>query len=159
MSNHLAKAIPALLAIGLLAGCASTPQVPTDVATTGMPNAELALHRTLDQVNAEMTQIGGMQPQGSMAAASAAPVVPDDLQKPVQFVWTGPLDAGVQKLAASIGYTVAIVGPPNPQPLPVVVNVDGQVLGAFQALGTQAGTAATVEVDPLHHQVQVVHHV
>ena len=159
MSNHSAKALPALLAIGLLAGCAATPQVPTDVATTSMPNAELALHRTLDQVNAEMTQIGGMQPQGSAAAASAAPVVPDDLQKPVQFVWSGPLDAGVQKLAASIGYTVAIFAPPNPQPVPVVVNVNGQVLGAFQALGTQAGTAATVEVDPLHHQVQVVHHV
>lgn len=159
MSNHSAKAIPALLAIGLLAGCAGMPQVPTDVAATGMRNAELALHRTLDQVNAEMTQIGGMQPQGSMAAVSAAPVVPDDLQKPVQFVWTGPLDAGVQKLAASIGYAVAVFGPPNPRPVPVAVNVNGPVLGVFQALGTQAGTAATVEVDPLHHQVQVVHHV
>ena len=159
MSGNLVTALPALLAIGLLAGCAGTPQVPTDVATTGMPNAELALHRTLDQVNSEMTQIGSMQPAGYVAAAASAPVVPDDLQKPVQFVWTGPLDAGVQKLAASIGYTVAIFGPHNPQPVPVAVNVDGQVLGAFQALGTQAGTAATVEVDPLHHQVQVVHHV
>ncbi len=155
MFTDTAKAIPALLALGLLAGCAAT-SVPTDVATTGMPNAELALRRTLDQVSSEMTQIGGMQPRGYVAAV---PIVPDELQKLVHFVWTGPLDAGVQKLAASIGYTVAVFGPHNPQPVAVAVNVDGQVLGAFQALGTQAGTAATVELDPLHRQVQVVHHV
>ena len=29
----------------------------------------------------------------------------------------------------------------------------------FQALGEEAGTRATVQVDPLHHQVQVIHHV
>jgi hypothetical protein len=29
----------------------------------------------------------------------------------------------------------------------------------FQALGEEAGSRATVQVDPLHHQVQVIHHV
>ena len=148
---------PAILGLGLLAGCAST-NVPADVATTGMPNAELALHRTLDQVNADMTQIGGMQPAAYVTSA-LAPVVPAELEKPVQFVWSGPLDAGVKKLANSIGYTVAVSGPQDPQPLNVAVNVNGQVLGAFQALGKQAGAIATVEVDPLHHRVQIVHHV
>jgi defect-in-organelle-trafficking protein DotD len=28
----------------------------------------------------------------------------------------------------------------------------------FKALGNQAGTLATIEVDPLHHQIQVIHH-
>jgi defect in organelle trafficking protein DotD len=149
--------VPAVLGLGLLVGCAST-NVPTDVSTTGMPNAELALRRTLDQVNTDMTQIGGMQPTGS-AMASATPVVPAELEKPVQFVWNGPLDVGVKKLANSIGYSVVVSGPQNPQPLTVAVNVNGQVLGAFQALGSQAGAIATVEVDPLYHQVQVVHHV
>ena len=148
---------PAILGCSLLAGCASA-NVPTDVATTGMPNAELALRRTLNQVNADMTQIGGMQPAAYVTGASA-PVVPAELEKPVQFVWSGPLDAGVKKLANSIGYSVAVSGPQNPQPINVAVNVNGQVLGAFRALGTQAGEIATVEVDPLHHQVQVVHHV
>jgi defect in organelle trafficking protein DotD len=151
-----ARAVPAILGLGLLGGCSST-NVPTDVSTVGMPNAELALRRTLDQVNADMTQIGGMQPAG-YAATAPAPVVPAELEKPVQFVWSGPLDAGVKKLANSIGYSVAVSGPQNPQPLNVAVNVNGQVLGAFQALGTQAGAIATVAVDPLHHQVQVVHH-
>jgi defect in organelle trafficking protein DotD len=147
----------ATLVLGLLAGCAST-NVPTDVAMTGMPNAELALRRTLDQVNADMTQIGAMQP-ASYTATAPTPVVPAELEKPVQFVWSGPLDAGVKKLAGSIGYSVTVSGPQNPQPLNVAVNVSGQVLAAFQALGSQAGAIATVEVDPLHHQVEVVHHV
>ena len=187
-----------------LAGCATTV-VPTDVATTGMPNAELALRHSIDKVDAQLTQIGGMRPSLASAAAStagqpvslappapgaqqpivlasaAAPppragapvllappstassqglqVVPDALQKPIQFTWHGPLDAGVRKLAASIGYTVAVIAPPNPHPVPVSVNVQGQVIGVFQSLGDQAGSAATVEVDPLRHSVQVIHHV
>ena len=157
MRMMAARTVPVIAGLGLLVGCAST-NVPTDVATTGMPNAELALRRTLDQVNADMTQIGGMQPAG-YAASNPSPVVPAELERPVQFVWSGPLDTGVKKLANSIGYSVAISGPQNPQPLNVAVNVNGQVLGAFQALGTQAGAFATVQVDPLHHQVQVIHHV
>jgi defect in organelle trafficking protein DotD len=156
--SDASKILPAFLAVGLLAGCAST-NIPTDVATDGMPNAELALRRTIAQVNGDMTQIGGMQPASYAAAAPATPVVPDELQKPVQFVWSGSLDAGVKKLADSIGYSVAVSAPQNTQPIPVAVNVNGQVLGAFQALGAQAGTSATVQVDPLHHQVQVIHHV
>jgi defect-in-organelle-trafficking protein DotD len=77
----------------------------------------------------------------------------------VQFVWNGALDAGVRKLADSIGYAVAVSGPQNPQSIVVAVNVNGQVIEGFQALGSQAGAIATVQVDPLHHQVQVVHHV
>jgi hypothetical protein len=33
------------------------------------------------------------------------------------------------------------------------------VYRVFEALGTEAGTHATVEVDPLRHQVMVIHHV
>ncbi len=148
-----------LIGLGLVAGCAST-NVPTDVATTGMPNAELALRRTLDQVNSDMTQIGGMQPASTAAAAiTANPVMPDELIKPVHFVWKGSLDAGVETLAKSIGSTVAVNAPQNPRPIPVAVKIDGQVIAAFQALGDPAGTVATVQVDPLHHQVEVIHHV
>ena len=181
MAVELPKKFPALLALGLLAGCV-TPPVPPTVVTDGMPNAELALRRALDQVNGDMAQIGAMRPEGVQpgltqpgptplaptpvgfastpgSAAEATPVVAAELQRPAQFIWTGPLDAGVQKLAASIGYSVSVVAPPNPQPVAVAVNINGQVLDAFQALGEQAGTVATVQVDPLHRHVEVVHHV
>jgi defect in organelle trafficking protein DotD len=153
-----ARTIPAIVGMGLLGGCVA-PNVPTDVAMTGMPNAELALRWALDQINTDMTQIGGMQPAAAIAGTASDAVVPAELQKPVRFVWSGPLDDGVRHLAASIGYAVAVSGPPHPQPILVAVNVDGPVIGAFQALGTQAGASAIVAVDPLHHQIQVIHHV
>ncbi len=152
------KIFSVVAGVALLAGCA-TPNVPTTVETTGMPSAELALQRAIARVNSDMTRIGEASPGAYAVAATPQAVIPAELQKPVQFVWTGPLDAGVRKLAASIGYTVYVSAPQNARPLVVAVNVSGQIVGAFQALGNQAGTAATVEVDPLHHQVQVTHHV
>lgn len=158
MIFHPRRFAPAIAALALLSACA-TPNVPMTVETTGMPSPELALQRAIARVNSDMTRIGEASPASYAPASSAASVVPGELQKPVQFVWSGPLDAGVRKLADSIGYAVVISKPDNARPLLVAVNVSGQVLGAFEALGNQAGTAATVEVDPFHHQVQVTHHV
>jgi defect-in-organelle-trafficking protein DotD len=140
-----------------LAGCAA-PKVQTDVETTGMPNAELALQRAITQVNADMAQIGTMGPERPYTATRTRMVIPDELRKPVDFIWTGSLDEGVRKLADSIGYQTIINRPQNAQPIPIAVNIVGTVISAFHTLGDQAGSAATVAVDPRHHQVQVIHH-
>ncbi len=158
MTRKWSATLAGLIGVALLAGCA-TPIVPTTVDTTGMPSAELALRRAIDRVNGDMAQIGATSLSSYPVAEALQPVLPGELAKPVQFVWAGPLDAGVRKLADSIGYKVVVIALQNAQPIPVSVNVQGQVIGAFQALGRQAGTAATVEVDPLHQQVQVTHHV
>lgn len=110
-----------IAALVLLAGCAVTPNVGTDVETTGMPNAGLALRRAIDQVNAQMAQLGRLQPCRTDFATN--PVMPAELQRIVAFTWTGSLDAGVQKLADSIGYQVAVTAPVGSQPLPVSVNL------------------------------------
>jgi len=87
------------------------------------------------------------------------PVVPADLQRLVSFEWSGPLDQGVAKLAASIGYTFYTTAPANSQPLDVAIRLSSvPAYQVFQTLGAEAGTSATVQVDPLHHQVQVIHH-
>ena len=39
------------------------------------------------------------------------------------------------------------------------INIGHLVYQVFEALGAEAGTRATVQVDPQHHQVQVIHHV
>jgi len=150
---------PALivLVLVLLAGCA-TPNVPTTVDTTGMPNPEIALHDSFRHVDAEMAKLGEMGP-GSIER-SATPVVPAELQKVVAFSWQGPLDGAVRKLAASVGYTVTVTAPPNGLPLTVGISTGPEeVFKIFQALGEAAGTSATVQLDPLHHQVEVIHHV
>ncbi len=142
----------------LVSGCASVTPVPTTVATPGMPNPEEALRQSMQHVDAEMAQLGQMSPATVQVAQQN--VVPEDLQRTVTFTWNGPLDAGLAKLAASIGYTFYTTGPATQQPLNVAIAISSvPVFRVFQALGEEAGTQATVQVDPQHHQVQVIHHV
>jgi defect in organelle trafficking protein DotD len=146
-----------LLLAGLLAGCASVTPVPTDVATTGMPNTEYALQQSLAKVRLAMAQLNGMD---AAPPVSQPPIVPGELDRPINFLWSGPLDQGVEELASTVGYQVSVSGPKNPQPLVVSVNVsNATVLDAFRALGDAAGTAATVVVNPGQHAVEVQHHV
>ncbi len=150
---------PVLVAAALLAGCAQTIPVPTTVVTAGMPNPEVALQQSMQHVDAEMAELGTMRAPAFQTAAAAAQPLPDDLQRIVNFTWSGGLDRGVAKLAQSIGYTFYTTAPPNAPPVNVAVQIEGErAFDVFRALGDAAGARATVEVDPLHHQVQVIHH-
>jgi defect-in-organelle-trafficking protein DotD len=146
-----------LVVATLLSGCAGVTPVPTDVATTGMPNAELALQNSLTEVRAAMGELNGM----AMTPAVAQPViVPGELNRPIKFAWNGPLDQGVQKLADLVGYHMSVSAPQNGKPVVVSVQVSNvTALDAFRAIGNAAGTAATVVVDPQHQSVAVEHHV
>lgn len=148
-----------LLGSALLAGCAAPLHpVPTTVASAGMPNPETALQKSMTDVDSEMAELGQMDPN-TVAATPAPTVLPDPLQKTVSFTWNGPLDQAVSKVALSVGYTFYVTAPQNAQPINVSISVSSETAyQVLQALGTQAGTKATVEVDPLHHQVQVIHH-
>jgi defect in organelle trafficking protein DotD len=146
----------ALIAAGLLSGCVSVTPVPTTVEMPGMPNPEAALQQSIRHVDAEMAELGQLNPSTTEVAQ---PVLPEDLRRTVTFTWKGPLDAGVAKLAASIGYTFYTTGPAPQQPLNVAIQISSvPIYQVFQALGEEAGARATVQLDPLHHQVQVIHH-
>ena len=150
---------PALLAAALLGGCAHVFPVPTTVVTAGMPNPEVALQQSMQHVDAEMAELGTMRARSVRTAVSVTPPLPDDLQRIVNFAWSGSLDQGVAKLAQSIGYTFFTTAPQGAPSLEVAVQIQGATaFDALKALGDQAGTRATVQVDPLHHQVQVIHH-
>ena len=145
-----------------LAACAAPVRpVPTMVATPGMPNPETALQTTMRDVDSEMAELNGIVPSAPAAQpAPATPVVPADLNRVVSFSWNGPLDKAVAQLALSIGYTFYLTAPPNTQPLNVSINVKSEtVYDILQMLGNDAGSRATVAVDPLNHQVQVTYHV
>lgn len=148
-----------LLGAAVLAGCAAPVQpVPTTVAVPGMPNPELALQQSMNDVNAEMSELGQLTPAPTTPAS--APVLPAPLQRIVSFSYSGPLDKAVAQLSQSVGYTFYVTAPPNAQPVNVAITISSvSAYQVFQALGQEAGTKATVEVDPLHHQVEVIHHV
>ena len=147
-----------LLGAAVLAGCAAPVQpVPTTVAVPGMPNPELALQQSMNDVTAEMSELGQLTPAPTTPAT--APVLPAPLQRIVSFTYSGPLDKAVAQLSQSVGYTFYVTAPPNAQPVNVAITISSvSAYQVFQALGEEAGTRATVEVDPLHHQVEVIHH-
>jgi defect in organelle trafficking protein DotD len=148
---------PILAFAAMMAGCAAINPVPTDVATPGMPNPEAALQRSIRHVDTEMAELGQLSPS---AVRTVQPVMPADLQRVVSFAWAGSLDRAVAKLAASVGYTFYRTAPVNAQPLDVAIQLNAvPVYQVFEALGVEAGARATVAVDLLHHQVEVVHHV
>ena len=145
----------AALALGA-AGCATVTPVPTTVDVAGMPNPEMALQKSMQHVDAEMSQLGGLS---SRSVAFIQPAEPAPLERTVDFTWSGPLDAGVAKLAQSVGYTFFTTKSPAEPGISVSITVRGvTAIDAFRALGERAGSAATVEVDPIHHSVQVTHH-
>ena len=150
------------IAIGLmtlLSACAGTPKIDLDVDAYGMPSAELALQRSIGRVDAAMLDLGGMNVTRRMSFP-AGPVVATELQRPLTFTWAGPIDTGVKALADRIGYRLVVTAPENAAPVIVSVNMtDVPALDLFKAIGSSAGTQATVILDPDHHQVQVQHHV
>ena len=102
--------------------------------------------------------LGQLTPASTSPAAQ--PVLPAPLRRIVSFSYSGPLDKGVAELAQSVGYTFYVTAPPNAKPVDVSVTISSvPAYQVFQALGEEAGTKATVEVDPFHHQVEVIHHV
>lgn len=144
-------------AVALLAGCAGTAKVAPDVDATGMPSAEMALQRSVERVDAAMRDLGGRAVAGRPMSAAPA-VIPAELRRPVTWSWSGPLDAGAKVLADRIGYRLVVTAAPGAAPVEVAVAMqDARILDLFEALGTAAGTQATVIVDPDHHQVEVRH--
>jgi defect-in-organelle-trafficking protein DotD len=141
-----------------LAACATPVQpVATLVATPGMANPEIALQTTMQNVHSEMAELNGIQLSAPLPAPT--PVVPADLNRVVSFSWNGSLDQAVAKLALSIGYTFYVSAPQNAMPMNVSIDVESlSVYDIFQILGNDAGNRATVEVDPLNHQVELVYH-
>ena len=147
----------AALAAALMAAGCSTPNVGTDVAMTGMPNAEVALRDSMRLVDAELSKLGVMTP--TPLGRSQGPVVPGELQRLVTFDWSGSLEDGVRKLAGNVGYVVAIEPPPPWKGSVQVAVATGAlpIINAFRALGEAAGARAMVRVDPARRQVDVVY--
>ena len=160
MARMNSRLLPALMGLLGLAGCA-TGGPTTEIATPGMPNPEIALRQSMEQVGQQLSQLGGVS--RADLTARRGRVVPEELQRPIAFAWNGPLADGVRKLADVVGYRVVVSsaeGVERPQPVPVTVNLPATtVVDAFAALGEQAGAYATVQLDPASRTVQVVHRV
>lgn len=152
-----ARLASGLFSLAVLAGCTNTGPM-TGVVTPGMANPEIALRRSLEQVGQQMAQLGNLN--AASIARQGGPIVPEELRRPVAFVWSGSLSAGVRRLADAVGYRVVESGVENAQPVNVAIDLrETTVVDAFAALGEQAGAYATVQLDPASRTVQVIRHV
>jgi hypothetical protein len=139
-----------------LAGCGSVTPVAPNVDTPGMPNAEVALQKSMDETAGELARIGAMQP--TTAVASKPAVVPGELERVVAMSWNGGLNGAVRKLADTVGYRVVVSGNGS-QAVNVVVDPTPQrAYDILHGLGDQAGDAATVRVDAQHQLLEVIYH-
>lgn len=151
------KLASGLLSLTVLAGCAGIGPT-TGVVAPGMPNPEVALRRSMDQVGQQLAQLGNLD--AATIARQGGPVVPEELRRPIAFAWNGSLTSAVKRLAEAVGYRVVESGGENAQPVNVAINLpETTVVDAFAALGEQAGAYATVQLDPTSRSVQVIHHV
>jgi defect-in-organelle-trafficking protein DotD len=155
LSSKARLACAGLVALSL-AGCGVTPVAP-NVDTPGMPNAEVALQKSLDDTAREMARIGAIE--SSAAVASKPTVVAGELDRVVSMQWNGPLDGAVRRLGETIGYRTAITGKAPQAGVNVAVDpAPMRVYDILHGLGDQAGDAATVRVDEQHQLLEVIYH-
>jgi len=140
----------------LLAGCGVTPVAP-NVDTPGMPNAEVALQKSMDDTTREMARIGAIEP--SAAVVLKPTVVAGELDRVVSMQWNGSLDGAVRRLGETIGYRTAVTGKAPQAGVNVAVDpTPRRVYDILHGLGDQAGDAATVRVDEQHQLLKVIYH-
>jgi defect-in-organelle-trafficking protein DotD len=142
-----------------LTGCATgTVHSNPAVATPGMPNIQMALDHAITRTDAAVQQLNG-EPVTTLAEAPLPQVLPAELQKPIRWSYSGPLDPAARALAKSVGYQVAISGPTGRPPIMVSVSMNRlPVIDAFRTIGIQAGARASVIIRPAHHLIEVIHY-
>jgi defect-in-organelle-trafficking protein DotD len=142
-----------------LTGCATGPVHSNPaVATPGMPNIQMALDRAITRTDAAVQQLNG-EPVTTLAEAPLPQVLPAELQKPIRWSYSGPLDPVARALAKSVGYQITISGPTGRPPIMVSVSMNRlPIIDAFRSIGIQAGARASVIIRPAHHLIEVIHY-
>jgi len=127
------------------------------VDAPGMPNAEVALQKSLDDTARDLSRIGAIEP--SAAVASMPTVVPGELDRVVSMRWNGALDGAVKRLGQTIGYRTVVMGAPPRAGVNVAVDpAPRRVYDILHDLGDEAGAAAIVRVDPERQLLEVIYH-
>lgn len=145
-----------LLVMLLASGCANVTKIPTDVATPGMPNVDLAIDRGVAEVNRAMNEVGTMGDRQPTVAGSPAP---GPLQRPVLFGMTGPLDVAAKALAEHAGYSFTSNATPTTQQVSVTLpGTAAPMIDLLRSLGQQAGNQADVVVNTQARRIEVRYH-
>lgn len=155
LSNSIFLPLGGLL---LLAACSNT-NVPTTVKVTGMPNPELALQKSMDHVNQDMSRIGGLQPRSETTSIALNADVPAPLKRTIALFFNGKLEKAVDILANKSGYAVSVERPKKIKSLRITTRFPNiTIFEALRSLGEQIGNQADIEIDNNSHLIRVIYH-
>jgi len=124
-SRSAGRTCAALLAVGLLAGCATTERPAprpeaADPILTQLAEASTRAAKALEGLSRVE------QKRTPVTKASVDPAtLPEDVKKPITLVWTGSAFEALKQVAFTIGYGVAEYGAKPTSPLIVSVNANG----------------------------------
>jgi defect-in-organelle-trafficking protein DotD len=143
---------------GVIAGCGANPDQTPVVATTGVPDATLALSKAIASVDRAMNQFDPAQAWENGPTAPS-PYVPVELRRPMDVNLANvSIDQAAGMLAGAAGYKFAVINPSKHPPL--VVSLSGArtpIIDLLRSLGAQAGTKAVVTVNGDTRSVEVAY--
>lgn len=140
----------------LLTAC-STPKIPTTVQITGMPNPELALQKSMDHVNKDMSRIAELHPHTTSITLNAD--IPAELQKNIAFFFDGKLENAVDILANKSGYSISIEKPKKIKSFHITTRFPNiTIFEALHSLGELVGNRADIEINNNSHLIRVIYH-
>ncbi len=129
------------------ANSANTDEMLSRALAAAAERAAEALERLAD-AEAATGPVPGPEPSGH---------VPSALLQPVDFSWTGPLEAAARSLAGKANYELSVAGKPAS---PVLVTLKGSqvpLITLFREAGLQAGARATLRVSPERRLIEVIY--
>lgn len=84
-------------------------------------------------------------------------VLPAEMNKPLRWVWTGPLDEGVRLIARTVGYSV-LSNPISDSPIVSIHHASSTAGELLNQLAAAGNPDMEVDIDILHHSIRVYRH-
>ncbi|MBB2156614.1 DotD/TraH family lipoprotein [Gluconacetobacter diazotrophicus] len=126
-------------AMALLTGCSSSPPPPVEQPITQDMNLVLSALDAHAAVRFPMLRSGS--------------VLPAEMNRPVDWHWSGHITDGVRLIATKVGYT-AIVPERNDGPVVSIDRENVPIHSVLDELAAAAGTRMTIEVDIPSHVIR-----
>lgn len=134
----------------------SKPQLVAEPDKTSLMIADAA-----DRATKALEGLSQVEQVRTPSAAQAAPPIanaPMELQRPVTFAWSGPVEPVAADIAAWTGYAFRTVGDQPPSPIIVTLDVfNTPMVEVLRDIGLQMGTRADLKLDANRRAIEIIY--
>lgn len=132
------------------------PQLVAEPDKTSLMIADAA-----DRATKALEGLSQVEQVRTPSAAQAAPPIanaPMELQRPVTFAWSGPVEPVAADIAAWTGYAFRTVGDQPPTPIIVTLDVfNTPMVEVLRDIGLQMGTRADLKLDANRRVIEIIY--